>query len=391
MRTIPRFLTDIRNFGTLLALLAVVILIIGARLQHQDNWSIQAIFIDMWGNLSSELASIAVTILVIDGLNQRRQAEQEERQEKIRLIQQLGSTINQESKRAAEELTTRGWLSDKTLENADVSRANLREIDFKGANFVGANLSFSDLQGANLTDVNLSNATLDNADLSGATLQNTKFDENTSLKRVRLAGAILSGQIPDIWLDSLTLLTRLRTQEADLSGRDFSYFDISEIDLSGKELRETIFYETRALRSDFHDSNLQDANLWQADLGESNLENCNLQNANLCETNLQDCKMAQANLHDANLMKANLMNAELVAADLTRANLRDANLNNADLNDAIGLNETQLKIANRLRGCRMPDGRLYQGQYQLKGDLEDAKLQGYDIDNNADMQRFYEG
>jgi hypothetical protein len=67
------------------------------------------------------------------------------------------------------------------LEAADLSYADLKELELIKANLSGANLSNADLRGAVLSEANLSEANLSNADLrgavlSGANLQGADFE-----------------------------------------------------------------------------------------------------------------------------------------------------------------------------------------------------------------------
>ena len=79
----------------------------------------------------------------------------------------------------------------------DLSRMNLRGIDWHGIALTGVDLSHADLTGANLngirlTGVDLSHAKLDGVDLRNAVLIGCDFD-NASLSGARLAGISLTG------------------------------------------------------------------------------------------------------------------------------------------------------------------------------------------------------
>lgn len=162
-------------------------------------------------NLYTSILSIAVTVFVIDLLNRRRDEQRELKMEKQRLTRQLGSRVNTEALRAAEEFWEHEWIKDGTLREARLVGANLQGarftmgelqgIDFSTANlqeasFVWANLENSlfavtdlrqaKLQWANLKGANLWAAKLQGADLLRANLQEVKlidaqFDEDTVL------------------------------------------------------------------------------------------------------------------------------------------------------------------------------------------------------------------
>ncbi|MUL38400.1 pentapeptide repeat-containing protein [Gloeocapsopsis dulcis] len=80
---------------------------------------------------------------------------------------------------------------------ADLERANLKEVDLRGrdlsyTNFTKAKLEKADLSGSNLRNANLSRANLKNANLSGTDLRNANLSR-ANLKNANLVGANLDG------------------------------------------------------------------------------------------------------------------------------------------------------------------------------------------------------
>jgi len=100
-------------------------------------------------NVSTDLASIAITILFVDALYQHRETEREKKQ----LILQMGSPDDAFAREAVRALRSHGWLQDESLK-----WYNLRCANLQGADLVDANL-----QGANLVDANLRGAKYNNA------------------------------------------------------------------------------------------------------------------------------------------------------------------------------------------------------------------------------------
>lgn len=199
--------------------------------QHPGSFDLSALVADFYANISAEFASIAITVLIIDGLNRRRDARSAEEGERSQLMRQLGSNINDVARRAAEELRARGWLTDGTLQAADLRVAHLEEAklwdaDLQGANLQWAklkkaNLNGSGLAGATLTQANLQAAKLRGADLRGANLFEAKLyrvnfhdallDEadlrGTHLEGASLVNASLRGaHLESAYLDALTTL-----------------------------------------------------------------------------------------------------------------------------------------------------------------------------------------
>ncbi len=153
-------------------------------------------FTDFAANIATEMASIAVTVLFIDYLNERRQNEQL----KAQLIREMGASDNGIAHRAVRELRAYGWLTDGSLQGADLTQANLQGVNLWGANLqeatlLGAileeaDLSWANLQGASLAKANLMGANLSDADLQGALFWWADLT-NADLTMADLQGAIL--------------------------------------------------------------------------------------------------------------------------------------------------------------------------------------------------------
>lgn len=109
---------------------------------------------DFYANVATELASIAITVLVIDGINERRAVQQE----KQSLILQMSSPTNFIAKEAARVLLMRGWLTDGTLHRANLLRANLRKAFLPKADLRGVYLHKASLMDAYLQEANLTGA-----------------------------------------------------------------------------------------------------------------------------------------------------------------------------------------------------------------------------------------
>ena len=125
------------------------------------------------GDLAVELVGIAVTVLLIDSLNEYR-AEQ---REKRALILQMGSPDNSLAVEAARRLRARGWLYDGSLGGANLVRANLEEAELWGANLQRARLVRANLQEANLGEADLQEADLTRANLQEAKLWGANLQE----------------------------------------------------------------------------------------------------------------------------------------------------------------------------------------------------------------------
>lgn len=191
----------VRRLGLVLLIASAVVILIGASDAHRGESLARLLehtFVDLYANIGTELASIAITVLIIDRLYKRRAMEER----KHALVLQMGSPDHAFAIEAVRILTARGWLDggllkgvhltlanlegvhllNVNLQEAHLELANLRKARFTGADMQRAYLQGANLDGANLCGVNLCGANLNDANLSGAHLDDeTIFDVETIL------------------------------------------------------------------------------------------------------------------------------------------------------------------------------------------------------------------
>ncbi|KAA3642804.1 MAG: pentapeptide repeat-containing protein [Chloroflexi bacterium] len=218
---------------------------------YPDKWLFSDFIYAFYANVSTELISIGITILIIDQLYKN----QDEKELKTRLIWDMGSMDQAHSLRAIKELKFRNWLYDGTLENQDFTLANLEDAEvenakLKEANFTKANLVKANFQNATLNKCNFSESILFECQLQEAKLQNAKLIKS----QMRLA-----------------VLSRADLGTADLLGAYLVTAEIRNANLQHATLEE---------------ANLEDADLTHSDLSHANLMRTNLRGANLNNTNL---------------------------------------------------------------------------------------------------------
>ena len=143
---------------------------------------------DAYHRISTEMLGIGITVLIIDNANEAIKR----REEKKRLILQMGSPDNAFAIEAVRQIRTRGWMSDGTLHQADLGRANLKEAILSVADLRGADLGGADLSGAKLERAKMRGADLRQAILSGVDLSFANLHQ-AYLNEVDLTRAILSG------------------------------------------------------------------------------------------------------------------------------------------------------------------------------------------------------
>jgi hypothetical protein len=175
-KNLKSFMT-VRRVAVLFLLAAILLVILGYLnrkgqiIGFVPDWFIS----DFYANISTDLLSIAITVLIIDVLNQQRLEEQE----KSSILLQLGSRNNSTALDALQIIRTRGWHADGSMKGINLYRANLEK----------AFLNNTNLAGANFEQANLKQAYLSYLDLTGA----------KNLERAQLAQAryLIKTKLPD--------------------------------------------------------------------------------------------------------------------------------------------------------------------------------------------------
>ncbi len=133
---------------------------------------------------------------------------------------------------------------------------------------------------------------------------------------------------------------------------------------------------------------LEDGSLEGIRLCHVHMQNADLLRANLKRADLHQASLEGADLRMANLSQAKLTRANLQGANLSRTNLEGADLFKANLMGVKNLTDEQLMQAKRLTFATMPDGRPYDGRFNLAGDLEFARWGKIDVNDPEAMAYF---
>ncbi len=132
---------------------------------------------------------------------------------------------------------------------------------------------------------------------------------------------------------------------------------------------------------------LSDGTLKNIALIHAHLEGADLMNADLEGVDFHQAHMEFTDLSSANLTDAKMVRATLKGANFTKTILTGADLFKANLVDAIGLTPAQLRTAKRLIGAILPDGKLYDGRYNLEGDMKFLDWSRIDRNNPAEIAK----
>lgn len=287
-------------------------------------------------------------------------------------------------------------LRAAVLINADLSEARLESATLRAATFEGADLSNARLKKADLYSANLAGADLGSADLLQA-----------DLSHADLAGADLSG----------ARLVRATLAEANLRGARFIRADLSHADLTNAECESADFTgakisnEQLVLAANLGGARLTtgqvvaqlDGDYVEADLPpELDLRFARLSGkftrisfagrdltGALLSGVFEGVDFSQATLAYAKLT-GRFTNVNFTEAILARARLT-GEFSNVDLAGAV-LAKAEVPVdlrPLRLRGAKMVDGNLYDGQLGLSGDVDDARAAGIDPNDAQAMAQFY--
>ncbi|MBN1123087.1 MAG: pentapeptide repeat-containing protein [Anaerolineae bacterium] len=187
-----------------------------------NSLSFKDFYQNLWANLGTELVSIAVTVLIIDKMNRRRDERYEEAKLKERLIRELNSQSRHVTASAVDMLRDLEWLFDGTLQGAYLEGANLKGANFDMGNLLEVNFCNANLQNARLTRANLQASMLYQADLQGA-----------NLSRANLTCANLQ------WTD----LRGANLTHADLKGAKLEHANLEDATLSNANLNESLLQD----------------------------------------------------------------------------------------------------------------------------------------------------
>ncbi|KAL7291358.1 BTB/POZ domain-containing protein KCTD9 [Trichogramma pretiosum] len=182
-----------------------------------------------------------------------------------------------------EEEKKQGPLTRKDILKAIMSTPTSTELRFQGVSLIGADLSKLDLRNINFKFADLRHCNLSSANLTGCCLE-----------RADLSGANLAGaQLVCVKMSCANL------EDADLHSCNFE-------DPGGKPaLMEGVNLKGANLEG----SNMAAANLRVATLKHAVLRNCDLRSAVLAGADLESCDLSGSDLHEANLRGANLKDA----------------------------------------------------------------------------------
>lgn len=275
--TITKLIDEPVEAARIMAVIGLIVAIIGYLFLYV--WKQQSHIVqDFYANITAELLSIAITVLIIDRLYAKRAAADE----KKRVIQQMASPSNEFALEAVRIARENGWLTS-------LARINLRN----------ANLQHADLSGAVLYRADLSEGNFANSVFHGSVLV------QANLTRAKLEGAYLI--------------------ETQLQGAILELANLRGVDAPRAQFQGAFLVS----------ANLENAKFYEANFQHASLEKAVLTNAELFTANLENAYLNAAILENAVLLGSNLKGARIWAADLSNADIRGADFQECKLGELI--------------------------------------------------------
>ena len=262
---------------------------------------------------------------------------------------------------------SRGDLRDLDFHGRSLIRCNLRGSTLTGCNFDGARLEGAQLGEADLTGASLVGAELARADLSKATVARARFDR-ARLTDAKLASAEGQGASFHAATGQRTSFARGSWDGAVFDAIDIVGADFTGARLDGASFRSAAIHEVRLAEAAgegaiFDDARLPDARAKGAAFPRGSFRGVDAQRAAWGKARLDGARFDGANLRSASFASAACVGAGFAGADLSDSTLQETAVEGASFASA------------NLRNARMD---------RIHGagvDLADAALDGADLRN----------
>uniref|UniRef100_A0A182W4U1 BTB domain-containing protein n=1 Tax=Anopheles minimus TaxID=112268 RepID=A0A182W4U1_9DIPT len=161
-----------------------------------------------------------------------------------------------------------------------VTSSHTTELRFQGVHLPGMNLSKLDLRNINFKFACLSHCNLSNADLSGCCL------ERAELRSANLEGANLNS----------AFVACADLQGANLKCCDLTSCSLENANMKGATLEGSVMEGVSLRVANLKSANMRNCSLYKADMAGANLEGCDLTGCNLAEANLRGANFKGARL-----------------------------------------------------------------------------------------------
>lgn len=154
--------------------------------------------------------------------------------------------------------------------------------------------------------------------------------------------------------------------------------------LSTDKMNGQTFWSANLVGAELHYSNLKNCNF-----GQTQLNNANFNQSNLTGSTFESANLSKASFHNAILKNTKLIMTKLDNTDFFEADFSGADCWSVDFRTCVNLTMDQLGEVSSLWHSIMPDGNVYDGRFNFKGDIEHAKSRNVNVDNPEEMALYY--
>jgi uncharacterized protein YjbI with pentapeptide repeats len=268
------------------------------------------------------------------------------------------------------------WMLDKGIRNfagADLTGADLADLDLRGIDFTGAWLESANLARSNVSGANFTAAVLAHSNLQGLIAIKANFTA-ANLGRSEMAGAIFDESEFGAAMMMQCDFAKTQFIKAKVVGAQWLESAWGKADWTGVQAADSLFHKFDLKGMVFTEANLAASTFIECDLTGVDLRAANLTGASFITCKLDGALMVGAQLSGAVFsLKCSLVGADMTQANLTSANLGESDLRGARLVKAV-LDGACMPLA-RLDGCDMRLASI-QGALMRRTILRKANLAG---------------
>ncbi|CAF2063444.1 unnamed protein product [Rotaria magnacalcarata] len=264
-----------------------------------------------------------------------------------------------------------------SLAGTFLSNALFIGIDMKHANFSSTHLENVDFSFTKLENVDFSSAQLENVNFSYADLRNVNF-YNTKLRKVEYSSTELweanfaSGVL--LYVDfSFTLLSNVKFSFTSLINANFSNASLVDINFRSSRLDYVNFSSANVRKVDFTSAQLRNVNFVTIVSASVNFSYANISYTNFMRAHCVGAYFARAILFHSTFSYANAKSTVFYRANLTDVEFSFANLYNADFADT-QMTDSELWSALSIRDALLPNGTIARDPNLIKNGEADCNI-----------------
>ena len=216
------------------------------------------------------------------------------------------------------------------LKTGDIIQFNIKRAEFPQLDFFGSDFSNADLSGANLADINFRKSDFSNADLTGAILTNSFFNDADLSETIIDDVEAENSQWCRAFIEK-TSFQRSNLHKANFNGSelisvDFSYADLSETQFKKSSQKEILYTSTNLEQSKFSQSQLEGCQFEDTRLNDSKFPLSTLKNLVFTDAEMLNCNFALSDITSCQFERAEAERINFDQAKLQSVVFKDSNI-----------------------------------------------------------------